>query len=223
MVCWTCAPEGILSEVRSNRMNQKRVARPWYSALIRRDRHTSPLTYVSLLRSALGTPSATFGGQFRHAGLVEIGAAYLFPLVQNHPFLDGNKRVGAVAALVFCALNAVDIEVTEDEFADLSRPSREANSPSPRSPPSSAGTRACPRHRCSGRGCSVVVARQSTSTATSLSVRRRRTTWWSAKRYRISSGWPMWGQISCHTRPRLKSSVRMKRPLPSGMTSTPWS
>ena len=48
-----------------------------------------------LLDSALAAPQSAFGGEFLHAGLHEMAAAYLFHLVSNHPFLDGNKRVGA--------------------------------------------------------------------------------------------------------------------------------
>jgi death-on-curing protein len=44
-------------------------------------------------------------GEFLHRDIFEIAAAYLYPLVQNHPFVDGNKRAGAVAALVFLELN----------------------------------------------------------------------------------------------------------------------
>lgn len=54
-----------------------------------------------------------------HADLFEMAAAYLFHLVQNHPFVDGNKRVGAVAAIVFLVLNDQDIKVTNDELAAM--------------------------------------------------------------------------------------------------------
>jgi death-on-curing protein len=43
----------------------------------------------------------------------------LFHLVQNHPFVDGNKRVGAVAADVFLSLNGVTLTASEDEYAEL--------------------------------------------------------------------------------------------------------
>ena len=56
---------------------------------------------MGLLESAVAQPQATFGGEFLHKDLFEMAAAYLFHIVQNHPFLDGNKRTGAVAALVF--------------------------------------------------------------------------------------------------------------------------
>lgn len=46
-------------------------------------------------------------------------AAYLFHLVKNHPFVDGNKRVGAVAAFVFLDLNGFDFDAPEDDFAEM--------------------------------------------------------------------------------------------------------
>lgn len=60
---------------------------------------------VGLLQSALAQPAATFAGQFLHADLFEMAAAYLFHIVQNHPFVDGNKRVGTAAAVVFLLMN----------------------------------------------------------------------------------------------------------------------
>jgi death-on-curing protein len=74
---------------------------------------------IELLKSALGMPSATYGGQFLHTDIYEMAAAYLFHLVKNHPFVDGNKRVGAVAALVFLSLNGFDFDAPEDDFAEM--------------------------------------------------------------------------------------------------------
>ena len=72
-----------------------------------------------LLQSASAMPAATFGGQFLHGDLCEMAAAYLFHIVQNHPFIDGNKRVGAVVAYVFLALNKVRLTAENDAYADL--------------------------------------------------------------------------------------------------------
>lgn len=47
------------------------------------------------------------------------GAAYLFHLVKNHPFLDGNKRVGLETALLFLEINGQSIETTDDALVDL--------------------------------------------------------------------------------------------------------
>ena len=74
---------------------------------------------IELLKSAIGMPSATYGGEFLHTDVHEMAAAYLFHIAMNHPFLDGNKRVGAVAALVFLALNGYEFNAPEDDFADM--------------------------------------------------------------------------------------------------------
>jgi death-on-curing protein len=74
---------------------------------------------IGLLNSAIAMPTATFGGQFLHSDLYEMAAAYLFHLVQNHPFVDGNKRVGAAVANVFLFLNDVHFAPDEDEFTEL--------------------------------------------------------------------------------------------------------
>jgi death-on-curing protein len=58
-----------------------------------------------LLESAVAAPQATFGGEPLFNDPVEIGAAYLFYLCRNHPFVDGNKRVGLASCLVFLAAN----------------------------------------------------------------------------------------------------------------------
>lgn len=55
------------------------------------------------LESALAQPEVSFGGRMLHGDLFEMAAAYLFHIVMNHPFVDGNERVGTVAALGFCS------------------------------------------------------------------------------------------------------------------------
>jgi len=72
-----------------------------------------------LLQSAIAMPAATFGGQLLHSDLCEMAAAYLFHIVQNHPFIDGNKRVGAVAADIFLQLNNLTLQASEDAYAEL--------------------------------------------------------------------------------------------------------
>ena len=55
--------------------------------------------------SAIATPEATFNGEFLHPTIPTMAAAYLFHLCKNHPFFDGNKRVGANAAITFLLMN----------------------------------------------------------------------------------------------------------------------
>lgn len=74
---------------------------------------------VGLLTSALAQPQATFGGRFLHADIYAMAAAYLFHLVQDHPFFDGNKRAGALCAYVFLALNDLELNAPEDVFEQL--------------------------------------------------------------------------------------------------------
>jgi death-on-curing protein len=74
---------------------------------------------MELLKSTLGIPSATYGGRFLHTDVHEMAAAYLFHLVKDHPFIDGNKRVGAVTALVFLELNGFVFDAPEDDFAEM--------------------------------------------------------------------------------------------------------
>jgi len=57
------------------------------------------------LESAVATPQATFDGEWLHGTIPAMAAAYLFHLCQNHPFIDGNKRVGANAAITFLLMN----------------------------------------------------------------------------------------------------------------------
>jgi death on curing protein len=74
---------------------------------------------VGLLQSAIAQPRATFGGQYLHADLFEMAAAYLFHIARNHPFIDGNKRVGAVATIVFLELNGVEMTAPEDDYEQI--------------------------------------------------------------------------------------------------------
>jgi death-on-curing protein len=64
---------------------------------------------INLLSSALAMPQASFEGTFLHPTLVEMAAAYAYHLSQNHPFVDGNKRTGLAASLVFLELNGVTV------------------------------------------------------------------------------------------------------------------
>lgn len=74
---------------------------------------------VGLLESALSTPRAMFGKAYLHGSLPEMAAAYLFHLVGNHPFLDGNKRTGLAAAIAFLGLNGLWLEADPDQLADF--------------------------------------------------------------------------------------------------------
>jgi len=74
---------------------------------------------ITLLQSAIAMPAAGFGEQYLHADLFEMAAAYLFHIVKNHPFVDGNKRVGIASALVFLELNGVGMKATNDALVEM--------------------------------------------------------------------------------------------------------
>jgi death-on-curing protein len=73
---------------------------------------------AALLDSAIAMPRATAGGAFVHEGLFAMAAAYAFHIAQNQPFLDGNKRTGLLAALVFLDLNGVALADPEGRLYD---------------------------------------------------------------------------------------------------------
>lgn len=84
---------------------------------------SSGLRDRALLESAVAAPQASFGGQSPFGDVIEVGAAYLYYLCSNHPFIDGNKRVALGSCLVFLQLNgytpAPDGEVWESLTLDV--------------------------------------------------------------------------------------------------------
>lgn len=74
---------------------------------------------IGMLESALAMPQATFNGQFLHATLPEMAAAHLFHIVQNHPFVDGNKRAGLIVTIAFLGLNDWQLHAEADELTEL--------------------------------------------------------------------------------------------------------
>ena len=74
---------------------------------------------IGILKSTVAMPSATFDGNYLHTDIYEMAAAYLFHIVRNHPFIDGNKRTGAVASIVFLMLNGIDFHADENDFEEI--------------------------------------------------------------------------------------------------------
>ena len=67
------------------------------------------------LDSALAQPFASFGGQDLYPTLIDKAAALGFSLINNHPFIDGNKRIGHAVMVIFLRLNGLDMEAPMDE------------------------------------------------------------------------------------------------------------
>ena len=72
-----------------------------------------------LLESAVLTPMHTFEGTEMFPSVEEKAARLGYGLVKNHAFVDGNKRIGAHAMLVFLAVNGIRIWYTQKELSDI--------------------------------------------------------------------------------------------------------
>lgn len=72
-----------------------------------------------LLESAVARPAMTFGGEDLYEDIAGKAAALMHSLALNHPFVDGNKRVAAHAALVLAAANGYECTATPDELVEM--------------------------------------------------------------------------------------------------------
>ena len=70
---------------------------------------------LRMLESALAQPRMTFGGEDLYPTIIEKTSALGFSLINNHPFVDGNKRIGHAAMEIFLVLNGYEINATVDE------------------------------------------------------------------------------------------------------------
>lgn len=80
---------------------------------------SSGLRDDGMLESALNAPFQTFGGEDVYPSLQQKAARLCFGLVKNHPFVDGNKRIGAHVMLIFLALNGVELQHSQKELSDV--------------------------------------------------------------------------------------------------------
>ena len=60
-----------------------------------------------LLDSAIKYPRATFDQQYLQPDIYHMAASYMYAIIKNHPFLDGNKRTGLIVAILFLAYNDI--------------------------------------------------------------------------------------------------------------------
>ena len=90
-----------------------------HNALLETFGGTAGIRDDGLLESALNAPFATFGGQYLYPSVQAKAAQLGFGLVCNHPFVDGNKRIGAHVMLVFLAINGIELDYTQEELIDI--------------------------------------------------------------------------------------------------------
>jgi len=73
----------------------------------------------NLLDLSVNSPYHTFGGQYLYPTIQAMASHLAFSLIKNHPFLDGNKRIGIFALMVFLKINGLPLNCTDDELETL--------------------------------------------------------------------------------------------------------
>ena len=90
-----------------------------HEQLIERYGGLSGIRDEGLLDSALNAPFQGFGGVDFYPSIPEKAARLCFGLVKNHPFFDGNKRIGAMALLVVLDLNHYMLRTSQGELSEI--------------------------------------------------------------------------------------------------------
>lgn len=85
-----------------------------HTLIIERTGGSDGLRDLGMLESALGQPRQTFGGQDLYATLASKASALGFSLIMNHPFIDGNKRIGHAALEALLLLNGYELTASVD-------------------------------------------------------------------------------------------------------------
>jgi len=74
---------------------------------------------AGLLEASINSPFHTFDGQYLYPTLQAMAAHLAFSLIKNHPFLDGNKRIGILSMLVFLEINSLSVTCTDNELVSI--------------------------------------------------------------------------------------------------------
>ena len=90
-----------------------------HTALIAQTGGIDGVRNEGLLDSAINAPFQTFAEQDLYPTVLEKAARLGFGLISNHPFLDGNKRIGAHAMLTFMGVNQINLCCTDEELISL--------------------------------------------------------------------------------------------------------
>ena len=79
----------------------------------------SGILSANLLESAVLRPQAGFSGKDLYPSIFDKAAVLTTSLIQNHPFIDGNKRTGLYSGLVFLELNGIKLKISDKSLVDL--------------------------------------------------------------------------------------------------------
>lgn len=92
-----------------------------HARLIQRTGGSGGVRDVGLLESAVARPQATFEGEDLYPDLWSKAAALMQSLIQNHPFVDGNKRTALAATGIFLELNGYTLTASNAQALDFTR------------------------------------------------------------------------------------------------------
>lgn len=90
-----------------------------HSQLIAQTGGIDGLRDEALLESAIKAPFQEFDNKEAYPSIQQKAARLGYGLIQNHAFIDGNKRIGAHTMLVFLALNKIELDYTQKELSDI--------------------------------------------------------------------------------------------------------
>ncbi|WP_160687099.1 type II toxin-antitoxin system death-on-curing family toxin [Clostridium sp. C2-6-12] len=72
-----------------------------------------------LLESAINSPFQSFAGEELYPSIQSKAARLGFSIINNHPFLDGNKRIGILVMMVFLDVNGIELLCSDEDVIDL--------------------------------------------------------------------------------------------------------
>ena len=90
-----------------------------YSRVVQQSGGAIGILDLGALESAVAQPRMTFSGQELYPTIVEKASALGYSLIQNHQFIDGNKRTGHAAMEMFLVLNGYEISAPVDEQVEI--------------------------------------------------------------------------------------------------------
>ena len=100
------------------RLSQETVV-AMHSELIAHSGGLDGIRDANMLDLSINSPFHTFGGQYLYPTIQAMAAHLAFSLIKNHPFLDGNKRIGILSMLVFLDINDLPVNCTNDELVSM--------------------------------------------------------------------------------------------------------
>lgn len=90
-----------------------------HSALIAKTGGIDGIRDENLLESSLNSPFQSFDGVELYPSIMQKAAWIGYSLISNHPFIDGNKRIGIHIMLVFLSLNGIELNYAQEELIDI--------------------------------------------------------------------------------------------------------